>query len=303
MFMKLETQLLAQWLAVPIALLACAGTVRGAVESFEIRNPRDFGYAVGDVFEIRVEVALSAPTELDAASLPEAGRVTRWLELAEPELETRGGLGHSTYALRFRYQIVNAALSVSGAGTPPIAIAIVDGSDRVPLVVPSFGFTVMPVVSDEAAVEGATFKLQPPLPPPLAPTAARWWTSGGLVALIALAGAYLAYLHLALPWLGRVNGPFARALREIGRAGADDKRAALSLHRAFDATAGHAVFAGELDRFFAEHPRYEALREEVAAFYAQSRGAFFGQAAVKGPGAQALGPLCRGLRDLERRAL
>ena len=282
---------------------------QAGVESMTVHTPRDFGYSVGDVFELNIDLNLSSPSELDLASLPEASRITRWLELREPQVETTRRLGGTRYHVTLTYQVVNAAFAVSGAGTPPVVLTVLQDGDRVPLLVESFGFTVMPVVSEEAAVEGASFKLQPAQPPPALPVAGSWWRIGAMAVGLLLVLSYLAYVYLALPWFARANGPFARALRELDGRRTDTDNAIRRLHHAFNTTAGHAVFAGELDRFFADNTAFERLRDDIVEFYEVSRTTFFARSNPD-PAATSRGDriadidrlrvLCRACRDLER---
>ena len=76
------------------------------------------------------------------------------------------------------------------------------------------------------------------------------------------------------------------------------------MHAAFNATAGRAVFEHDLARFFAEHPRFEPLRNSIEAFFADSARRLYGRdpdAPDAGPDLDRLRDLCRACRDAERR--
>jgi mxaA protein len=79
------------------------------------------------------------------------------------------------------------------------------------------------------------------------------------------------------------------------------------LHRAFDETAGQAVFAGQLARFFALHGEFEGTRTEAERFFRISREEFFSDARPAQPDApaslDAVLALARRCRDAEREAL
>ena len=75
--------------------------------------------------------------------------------------------------------------------------------------------------------------------------------------------------------------------------------AMLVLHRAFDATAGHRLFADDLDNFFSRHKHFMPLQHRVVAFFETSRAVFFG-AHVQAPEVPMWMGLCRDLADAER---
>jgi mxaA protein len=54
------------------------------------------------------------------------------------------------------------------------------------------------------------------------------------------------------------------------------RKALLILHRAIDATAGHAVFAEDLSDFIARAPTFARLKDEFNLFFRSSRRVFFG---------------------------
>jgi mxaA protein len=72
----------------------------------------------------------------------------------------------------------------------------------------------------------------------------------------------------------------------------------LTLHRAFDATAGRRLLADDLDAFFARFPRFVPLRSEIERFFAASRQMFFGSVATA-PELAWLRRLARGLARAE----
>ena len=295
------------------ALLVTAAGVSppcgAAVETLELTTPRPFGYVIGDTIEHSVALVLDPGFALDPDSIPEPGRASRWLALNASELESDERDGMTRHSILLRYQIVNAAESVIGAGTPPLSLRILGPEGDLPVVVPAWGFTFGPIVTPEERTAGRRPDLRPALPPPPFETEAR------TVRVVALG--FLALVLVALIVRERLIGRFAapsgrhfdRAWRRLRRRskGSDSSdaftKALVEVHAAFNATAGRAVFEHDLARFFVEHPRFEPVRMPIESFFAESGKLLYGRNAAApgaGPDLDRLRDLCRACRDVER---
>ena len=294
-------------------LVAAAGVsplAGAAVETLEVTTPRPFGYVIGDTIEHRISLVLDPGFELDPESVPGPGRAGRWLALNASGLESEERNGTTRHSIRLRYQIVNAARSVIGAGTPPLSLRILGPEGDLPVVIPAWGFTFGPIVMPEDRPAGRTPRLRPALPPPPFETDVRAVrvTALGLLAL------GLIVLIVRERLAGRFAAPsgrhFDRAWRRLRRRPKESDpadafaKALVEVHTAFNATAGRAVFRHDLARFFAEHPRFEPLRTPIEAFFADSGKLLYGcSEAAPGtvPSLERLRDLCRACRDVERR--
>ena len=294
-----------------VLLGAVAGVsplAEAAVDALAVSTPRPFGYVIGDTFEHRISLVLEPGFDLDPASIPEPGRAGRWLTLDRTALESEAGSGSTRHAIVLRYQIVNAAGSLTGAGTPPVSLRIVGPEGDLPVVIPAWGFTVGPVVAPEERAPGRRPDLRPALPPAPYPTDART----ARVAVLGLAALVLIVLIVRerLAWRLAANRAkhFDRAYRRLGRLAKDSPSGAypdalVQVHAAFNATAGRAVFEHDLARFFDEHPRFEPLRTRIEALFTESARLFYGRdadPAASGERIDRLRDLCRACRDLER---
>ena len=294
---------------------ALLGTLAGvspiaeaAVDALTVTTPRPFGYVIGDTFEHRISLVLERGFDLDTASIPEPGRAGRWLNLNRAALESEAGNGSTRYAIVLHYQIVNAAGSLTGAGTPPVSFRIVGPEGDLPVVVPAWGFTVGPVVAPQEHAAGRRPDLRPALPPPPYPTDTRT----ARVAVLGLAALVLIVLivreRLARRLTANRAKHFDRAYRRLVRLAKDPPSGAypdalVQVHAAFNATAGRAVFEHDLARFFDEHPRFEPLRTRIEALFTESARLFYGSGAdspASGGRIDRLRDLCRACRDLER---
>ena len=279
------------------------------VEELTVTTPRAYGYVIGDPIEHRVSLVLRPGFELDAASLPQPGRATRWLSLNEVVLDGEPLSGSTRHTIGFRYQVVNAGPDIAGAGTPPLQLRIVGPGGDLPVVIPAWGFTIGPIVTPVERLPGAPPDLRPALPPPPVPLTTR---TARVAALGFLAVALLVLV--ARGWLrgrlGRgIRGHFEHAYRQMQRrmkgqpAHGAYVDTLVEMHAAFNATAGRAVFARDLERFFAEHPGFEPLRVRIEALFAESGRLFYGAGDDAPPGDPELGrlrDLCRACRDAER---
>ena len=280
-----------------------------AVEKLELTTPRPFGYVIGDTIEHRISLVLDPGFELDPDSVPEPGRASRWLALNESVLTSEERNGTTRHSIRLRYQIVNAAERVIGAGTPPLSLRILGPEGDLPVVVPAWGFTFGPIMTPEERTAGRRPDLRPALPPPPFEIEVRTVRVAalGLLALVLMA------LIVRERLIGRFAAPsgrhFDRAWRRLRRRLKDSDssdaftEALVEVHAAFNATAGRAVFEHDLARFFVEHPRFEPVRTPIEAFFAESGKLLYGRneaAPDTGPPLDRLRDLCRACREVER---
>ncbi len=290
-------------------LLTLSPPADAAVEHLSVKTPRSFGYVIGDTIEHEVSLALDPGFELDLQSIPEPGRMSRWLSLNDVTHEGRNRDGTSRHTIRLRFQVVNAAQSVIGAGTPPLSLRIVGPEDDFPVVVPGWAFSISPMLTPENRPPGRLPDLRPALLPEPASTTKRTARVTALGVLLLGLVALIARRHLAGRFGMRTHGHFERAYRRIQRrmrgpeapvAYAD---VLVEMHTAFNATAGRAVFAHDLDRFFVEHPRFNPLRAPISALFAESGAVFYGNgtdATADSRNLDSVRDLCRACRDAER---
>jgi mxaA protein len=279
----------------------------------EVRNPRPFGYVIGDRLEQQIAVEVPSSLSLVITSLPNAGRATVWLQRQGPRVATRRTGSTNRYEIAIGYQVVNVPEQIRTIELPELHLRFAGAQQSTESVVMPWPITVAPVTPLYVLSRAGLGDMRPDTSPQLIETRTRllrtlMWAIG----LLAI-GAYVVISRLGVPFLARRRGPFARALsdlRRLARASPDETtqlRAMQRLHRAFDETAGHAVFAGQLARFFALHGQFEGTRSEAERFFRTSREEFFGDVRPAHPDAptsiDALLALARRCRDAERGAV
>lgn len=297
--------------AVLVLLAAPAATMAQAILDYDLVEPRTFGYVLGDKIRREMHLTVRSGYRLDAASLPKAGRLDRWLELAEPELRVESAGDGLRYRLVLTYQVLNAPRSPAAVTIPQQDLRLVGEGPDVTTLMPSLEITVAPLTSDLGPKDLSGSALQPdrrPAPLPVEKRQARLaWTGTALLALLLLAAWRRGYTAA----VARRNLPFANALRRLRRlpaadATADPEAGLRIVHEALNRTAGRAVFAHNLEEFLLQRPEFADLRPDFERLFAASGRVFFADAAT---GAEArsdlsaLLDLCRRGSRIERQSL
>jgi mxaA protein len=286
--------------------LVLAGAARAGepVRSVEVAHPRAYGYHIGDVLRIEATLVPEAGLRLAPRALPKPGRIGTWLALHALQVEDGPAGGRVT--LRLDYQAINAPPQVRTVSLPPFDVPLTDGKADYKVTLPPWWFTIGPLTPDRVLGRDDLPELRADAPAPPVDTGPlegrlRAWAAAALLPL-----AVLAYAWLPLHRLVRRRLPFSRALGEVRRLrrcpAADYWPAALqAAHRAFDATAGAAVFADGLEDFLARHPRFLPHAGEMRHFFALSRQVFFhAGTAPQEDDRRRLERLLRRCRDVER---
>ncbi|MGK6311099.1 calcium incorporation protein MxaA [Variovorax sp. DT-64] len=284
-------------IAGPAASAEPAAPAAAAAVAATTEQPRSFGHVLGDVLTQRVLLE-HAGRPLQPGALPPATRVDLWLERRSPRIETDA---QGRRWLAIDYQLINAPRALSAIALPALSLATVSGPT---LALPAWPVSIAPLTPPEAFGQGDLQPLRPDRPVAALPTDAI--ERQLRLSLAALAGVLLAWLA----WWAWRNAsearrlPFAQAWRELKRI--DDPASPQAwrvVHRALNASAGRVVHGASVPRLVAEAPYLRPLQPRLEDFYRESTRRFF--AADADPAAAdpsyPLKPLCRALRDAEKR--
>jgi mxaA protein len=292
-----------------LALMACSSPVHAAPDTLRASTvePRAFGYHVGDTVERELIVHIPRGFVLDEASLPRPGARGKALELRHVSQHSTADAGGTRLTLQLRYQVFMAPAEVRTLEIAPFSLAFKGEGREQSLRVDAWPVTVSPLVPLEVSPREGLGELRPDLPPPRIDTRPAQHRLMAYGAVLLLCLAWLAQVYLALPWWSRRQRPFASAWRQLNDLPPDSpapaRRAAFQrLHEALNLTAGEVVFEHGVDRFVAAQPRYAALRDELLAFFRQSRHEFFADAPPAANDGRWLVEFCRKCRDAERGA-
>jgi mxaA protein len=292
-----------RWWVAALALitaLACAAA-SPALLNTTTREPRAFGYQVGDLVSRSVSVYVPAGLVLVDASVPQPGARGQALELRRVARESTSESAGRRIEIRLDYQVFLAPLQVRTLEMPSFTLRFKGRPRDQEVRVEAWPVTVAPLVPPEVSPRNGLGELQPDAATPLIDTtAARQRLVVYALALLLLSGC-LAFIYLGVPWWSRTHRPFARAWRALRRIAPPERRLAFrQVHEALNRTAGEVLFASGVDRFVAAHPRFQPLRDDLTGFFERSRLEFFGDGAPRHEDAVWLLDFCRRCRDAER---
>jgi mxaA protein len=261
-----------------------AGGTLASTPTVTVKEPRSFGYFIGDTLQREVDLRLGPGQELDEASLPRPGPLNYWLELSSADLKKESAGDGTAYKLSLTYQTFYAPLDPRQLIIPGFTLKVKGAPGTGEIRVRDFGFLTSPIrqlFSSNSQSSGSAVVLQPDAPPlRLATGAVR--TALLVSAVLALGSLVaLAWHNAWWPFHRRPARPFTEAARFLkANAGRlDDARgyraALLRMHRAFDDAAGRRVLADDVGTFIARHPEFAPYASEVQQLFASSRRAFF----------------------------
>lgn len=289
------------------AVLVGAVAAEAAALQAAIREPRAFGYQVGDLVQRVVTVEVPAGLQLDEASLPRPGAHGGALELRALRRSVARAAGGQRDELTLDYQVFLAPPAARTLEMPGFTLRY-DGLPRAQeLRIEAWPVTVAPLVPVDVSPRRGLGALQPDHPPPLIDTRPARWRLRAWAALAAGLLAYLALVHVAWPWRLARRRPFALAWRQLRRLGSEPADAAWrdacrQLHAALNRHAGEVLFAAGVDRFTARHTAFAPLRDDILRFLRLSQREFFAASPREAGAAAWLVGFARRCRDAERGA-
>lgn len=269
------------------------------------REPRAFGYQLGDVVARAVTVHVPDGLVLVEASVPQPGARGKALELRGVQRRSSAEASGRRIELRLEYQVFLSPPQVRTLEMPTFTLRF-DGAPRAQeLRIDAWPVTVAPLAPVDVSPRRGLGELLPDVaPPPIDTSAGRMrLVAYGAVALLLLA--YLGHVYFGVPAWRRAHRPFAQAWRALRAAPADAadarSRAAFQrVHEALNRTAGEVVFEQGIERFVEAQPRFAPLRDELASFFQRSRREFFADGQPGDVDSAWLVELCRRCRDVER---
>jgi len=301
---QLSVDRLRLWAAL-VVWFTPAAIVAQAISDVRIATPRDFGYTIGDSIRHEMHLSLSEPHRLDTTTLPETGRLNRWLEISGAEVDVEPGDRNVFYRIIVDYQIFNAPPQLTSVTIPQLEFLTTGGASPIPVFIPEWTFSIGPITNSDAR---HNLNLRPDRQPQPIPVIGRGVRL--VISTFLLTGllTYLAYRRWLLPRIKRDRYPFSNALyklRKLQRLDFEPENYRLGLqafHAAVNVTAGQVVFAGSLHDFLSANTKYLALEAELSALYARSQEVFFGKSKAEEPhtSLQDLVDICQDCRALER---
>lgn len=293
--------------------------VKDGVVSIITKDPvKDVGYVVGDIVTRHITLTIKKPYYLVEESLPIVGYEKTYR--GQPIGVYLNALKHTkkdegeqiVHELSLDYQIFTSSVVAKRAAVLAEYVRLVNTEvkdDSVKYRVPMWEFVISPLsVFGQIKVEDDMSQFRGPLLMNASKENKRLKILSVLLVLSLLG---LLYILGKGAWLPRMGGPFAKAYRDIkkqanlpqGATAEGVRHAVSSMHAALNASAGHSLFADNLDQFLARKPAFGAIKAEMQQFFGFSNQVFFEPSAKHTLGAEPLTWLkqfCRRCRDCER---
>lgn len=265
--------------------LSAALPASAAAASVSIHSARPFGYFVGDLIRVRVDISAAADATLSAASLPRPGPLTGSLDLKDVVVREASAGGGKIWHLDLTYQNFYVALDVRNIEIPGFAVGVTTPAGADTVKVPAWKVGVSPlreIVPERK--ERADDYLRPDVPALLVDE-----TRPRTVAVALAAAASLSLIAVARDrgWPpfqrrpARIFSALARRLTANARRASGDEAlrlAILEVHRAIDAVNGASLLAEDLPGFLDRRPEFAVLQPAMERFFAASSRRFFGDA-------------------------
>lgn len=295
-------------LSLPFATALGQPRLQQASVAVAVQQPRAFGYVIGDRLEQRISLRAPAGLALDARSLPRAGRMGPWLELAAPRLTSTKTRDGTRYLLTLDYQVINVPEEVRAIDLPAISLAFSGRGSQASAIIDEWPVTIAPITPTFVLARAGLAQIQPDARPSEPDPGRYMWLTvlWGTLTLALIAGGIAQ--RRGIPWLRHRARPFAWATRDIAKLSrlppdqTTYRRGLQRMHRAFDAAAGHAVFGERLTPLFTAHPELLSLHADIEQFYAASQREFFG-ARTGAANVGAILTLAKRCRDAEAASL
>ena len=295
-------------MGVYLALLFCIVTGVAAEVDITARNPRPFGYVVGDTLVQELILTVPGVQTLDEKQLPKPARLNAWLELRSVNItKTSRGSG-KVYRVQLLYQFPNAPIEVRMVELPAQRFVFFKADKLTEAKSTEWPVTIGPITPEEVLARDGLEAMRPDVMPQVIDTAGfrhRLIAYGIALAALIL---FWCYRHFGIPYLSAQRRPFTRAYRDLDRLAKRSPPTAFPqamerLHRALNETAGRSLFVENIEQFLAHRPIQSGLATMTRQFFRLSRDEFF---VVGVPQSQRslswMLEFCRAWRDVERGA-
>ncbi len=283
----LQRLLLAASLLLAVGVAAAEETVSatetpGVQPALKVINPASTaGVHIGDV--LTRTIVLNAPEAYRLAEnvLPKKGSKHDGIELVDVNLQQQEKSGQTAYTLQLRYQVFASSQFPTVMHLPAEKLTLNHASGQATLDIPAWGFWFSPLVAGGTLT--ATKNMLPEVKTPMIDGKRDQQLLGAflVIAISSLLG--LLYINADGHWLPFMGGAFARAHRQLKRlarssrpkTAAEEKKALVYLHQAFNQHYGANIFARDVEEFVALRPGFKKLQGEITQFFTASNQSLY----------------------------
>ncbi len=293
-------------MGVYLGLLLCVATGAAAEVDITARNPRPFGYVVGDTLEQELILTVPGGQTLDEKQLPKPARLNTWLELRSVSVTETARGGRKVYRVQLLYQFPNAPIEVRMVELPAQRFVFFKADKLLEAKSTEWPITIGPITPEAVLARDGLEAMRPDVMPQVIDTAGfrhRLIAYGIALAALML---FWCYRRFGIPYLSAQRRPFTRAYRELDRLAKRSPPTAFPqaierLHQALNETAGRSLFVENIEQFLAHRPIQSGLTTMTRQFFQLSRDEFFGVGVPQSQRSLSwMLDFCRAWRDVER---
>ncbi|OAM51242.1 hypothetical protein A7981_10935 [Methylovorus sp. MM2] len=258
-----------------LLLLSLAWASIAAASDVKVESHlRPGGYFVGDVINESIMIQGPAGAVLAEDSLPRSGE-GQWVELRDMKVVSANPeQGH--YTLRLTWQIFKAVRETRNIAIPGFSATMHLGKEALSVNVHERQVMVsqlLPIMLDPIAAT-----LQADALPPKISLVVMLRAMSFAIPIFIITSLWLLWRYDMRPFRWLRGGPFTQACRLLTRIRSrkiENAEAFAIAHHALNASAGGAVFAGDIGKLLQSKPALAVMKDEIAEFYRQSNLLFF----------------------------
>lgn len=256
-----------------------------------IINPsKSVGIQIGDLLHREIEIEVLKPYQISKNAFPIKGTNQNGIELNDIKIDTATNDEKTTYKIKLSYQVFGYSakpsvmqlpaeqIEVTGESTAGLTEKPTDSAATIAINIPAWRFWQASLVP--TGLKSAKDSVQPQHKPTLIDLHTHKTRLIVLVAMFIVGVIGLVYVNADKQWLPFMNGAFAQAHRKIKRLNknkANEQKALLYLHQAFNKVYGANLFANDVADFVLAKPAYSSLKTEIIHFFERSNMALFSE--------------------------
>ena len=271
-----------------------------------VNPPSTNGVHLGDVLSRTVTVEVPAAYKLADNALPKKGSKHDGIELVDVVVKTEAHADQVQYTLQLSYQVFAVSTTPTVMHLPLEKLNFT-GAAATTVEVPAWGFWFSPLVAGGTVT--AKKNILPEVKTPLIDSSADQQRLGLFLTMAIASLVALLYMNADGHWLPFMGGAFARAHRQLKRlakssrpkTAAEEKKALVYLHQAFNQHYGANIFARDVEEFVRLRPSFKGMQREITQFFEASNQSLYDVTARDSRQVIAqLVQLSKQLRDCER---
>lgn len=259
----------------------CLAAQESEASIVNIINPsKSVGVQIGDLLNREIEIEVLKPYQISKNAFPVKGTNQNGVELNDIKIDSKTNDEKTTYKIKLSYQVFGYSAKPSVMQLPAEHIEVTDGkanaSTPVSINIPAWRFWQASLVP--TGLKSAKDSVQPQHKPTLIDLNPHKTRLIVLIAMFVTGLIGLVYINADKQWLPFMNGAFAQAHRKIKKLSknkANEQKALLYMHQAFNKIHGANLFASDVNYFVSANQAYTSQKAEILRFFEYSNAALF----------------------------